>query len=365
MDAAPLSFAQELERKERTLARRQAFTIALSLASVATGCGGGVIEGMAPLAPAAPAGAAPAAAGAPDGAVTGGATPGGAVTGGATPGGAANGGAVPDGGGGAAPASFRGDDSQMPSFGGWSRGGLPVDAVARAGFDWFETGYPGDARANEVLTSAGVRPFAYINLAEVEDALWGASGYSGAILRTSAASPTLHLVDVTDLSWQDWLVRRADQAYAAGSRGIKWDAASPDVPPGKSRADVNDALASVMQRVRGQHPDLKFIFNQGFEFAAAYPQFIDGMETEGLFSSTFPGAYLAPWNDPFYWGPQFQQMKALQQRGVRVFVAEYADPFGDRARDLCDAIIAQGFVPYVTSPRWDARGRGYHVAPGW
>ncbi len=58
-------------------------------------------------------------------------------------------------------------------------------------------------------------------------------------------------------------------------------------------------------------------------------------------------------------------MKALHRRGIPVLVAEYADPFGDEARALCDAITAQGFVPYVTSERWDARGRGYHVDPGW
>ncbi len=254
----------------------------------------------------------------------------------------------------------------MPSFGGWASGALPAEAVARSGFDWFETGYPGDTQTNEILANAGVRPFAYVNLAELEDGLAAASGYSGAILRNSDVGPNLHLVDVTEISWQDWLVRRAGEAYRTGSKGIKWDAATPDVPPGKSRAEVNDAIASVMQRVREQHPDMKFIFNQGFDFASAYLRFVDGMETEGLFSaSSSPAAYLKPWDDPWYWGPQFEQLKALQQRGIPVFVAEYADPFSDKARELYDAITAQGFVPYITSERWDVRGRGYNVNPGW
>jgi len=272
-----------------------------------------------------------------------------------------SGGSGSAGGGGA----FQGDGSQMPSWGGWAWGNVPADAVARAGFDWFETGYPGDTSTNQILTAAGVRPFAYINLGELVDDLRAAAGYDGPILRTNTDWGT-YLVDVTNASWQAWLVRRADEAYRGGSRGIKWDVATPDVPPGKTRADVNDAIASVMQRVLQQHPDLKLVYNQGFDFALAYPQYVHGVETEGLFSaSSYPGAYLKPWADPWYWGPQYQQAKEVHGRGIPVFIAEYADPFSQQARELYDAITAQGFVPYITSEMWNIRGWGYNINPGW
>ncbi|HEX9399203.1 MAG TPA: hypothetical protein VF912_03745, partial [Anaeromyxobacter sp.] len=119
-------------------------------------------------------------------------------------------------------ASFRGDGSAMPSWGGWAWGGTPADEIARAGFEWFETGYPGDTHTNDVLTAARVRPFAYVNLGELHDDLRGAAAYDGPILRTNGDWGTF-LVDVTNQSWQDWLVRRADEAYRTGSRGIKWD----------------------------------------------------------------------------------------------------------------------------------------------
>jgi len=233
------------------------------------------------------------------------------------------------------------------------------------GFDWFETGYPGDTNANDVLSSGGVRPFAYVNLGEIGDDLWAASGYTGPILRTNGDWGT-HLVDVTEPSWQDWLVRRADEAYRTGSRGVKWDVATPDVPPGKTRGEVNDAIASAMRRVRAQHPDMKFVFNQGFDFALAYPELVDGVQTEGLFAaSSYPGAYLQPWADPHYWGPQFEQAKALRDRGIPIFAAEYADPWSQSARELYEAITAQGFVPYITSDRWNVRGWGLDIGPGW
>jgi hypothetical protein len=261
--------------------------------------------------------------------------------------------------------SFHGDGKAMPSFGGWAWGNVPADAVARAGFDWFETGYPGDTQTNDILRNAGVRPFAYINLGELVPDLRDVSGYNGPILRQNADWGT-GLVDVTNQSWQDWLVRRADDAYKSGSRGIKWDVATPDVPPGKTRGDVNDAIASVMARVRQQHPDMKLIYNQGFEFALAYPQFVDGVETEGLFSaSSYPAAWLQPWNDPFYWGPQFDQAKQLHERGIPVIVAEYEDPSSQRAKDLYAAITAQGFVPYITSVQWNIRGWGLNIPAGW
>jgi hypothetical protein len=260
---------------------------------------------------------------------------------------------------------FRGDSSQMPAFGGWAWGGVPADAVVKAGFDWFETGYPGDSGVNDTLRAGGVRPFAYVNLGELHDDLRAESGYTGPILRTNADWGTF-LVDVTHQSWQDWLVRRADYAYQTGSRGVKWDVATPDVPPGKTRDDVNSAIASVMQRILSQHPDMKFIFNQGFEFALAYPQYVHGLETEGLFSaSSAQSAFLQPWLDPWYWGPQFDQAKRIHAKGIPVFDAEYVDPGSAQAKQLYDAVTAQGFVPYLTSDHWNIRGWGYNVAPGW
>ena len=48
----------------------------------------------------------------------------------------------------------RGDASRMPSWGGWSIDPVPAEAAARAGFDWFETGYPGDAHTNHLVELA-------------------------------------------------------------------------------------------------------------------------------------------------------------------------------------------------------------------
>ena len=37
----------------------------------------------------------------------------------------------------------------------------------------------------------------------------------------------------------------------------------------------------------------------------------------------------------------------------------------ERARELYNAVAAQGFVPYITNETWNIRGWGYNVNPGW
>jgi hypothetical protein len=263
--------------------------------------------------------------------------------------------------------SFRGDGSKMPSWGGWAYGNVPADAIAKAGFDWFETGYP-DAdmpAVNATLARAGVRPFAYINLGELDTGLAKLAGYTGPILGSNSDWST-QLIDVTDASWQAWIVRRAEEAYGQGSRGVKWDVATPSVPPGKTRDDVNAAIASLVQQIRARHPDMKFVYNQGASFVMAHPELADGFENEGLFSaSSYAAAWLQPWLDPYFWGREFQDAAAIRALGVPVIIAEYFDPTSPQAQQLYDAILAQGMVPYITSSHWNVRGKGLNVNPGW
>jgi len=166
---------------------------------------------------------------------------------------------------------------------------VPAAAAAAAGFDWFETGYPDGAvggpmtQTNATLAAAGVRPFAYINLGELAPSLAGIAKYTGQVLAHNSQWNT-DSVDVTDPSWQRWIVARADEAYAEGSRGVKWDVGTPTIPPGKTRADVNAAIATMMSNIRANHPDLRFIFNQGESFMLAYPDLADALENEGLMS---------------------------------------------------------------------------------
>src|SRR5689334_19250492 len=121
-----------------------------------------------------------------------------------------------------------------------------------------------------------------------------------------------------------------------------------------------------MERVRAMHPDMKFVYNQGASFVLSHPELADGFEDEGIFSAlSAPAAYLQPWLDPYYWGPQFKNAKAIQAKNIPVIVAEYFDPRGAQARQVFDAIAAHGFVPYITSDHWDVSGMGLNVSPGW
>lgn len=278
------------------------------------------------------------------------------------------------------PALYR-SGTNSPSWGGWAWGAAPGSRAAQAGFDWFEYGYPdrwNDTAVKE-LAAGGVRPFAYINLGEAHPSLFSQIGYNPSMSipgqYSSYGERNQPMADLTSPGWQDWLVRRAGQAYAQGARGIKWDVAEPNIPYGKTRADVNAGIKSVIDRINQLYPGMNHVFNQGFSFAQQYPQLVSGIQTEGLFSSRYQGpsgsAYLQPWNDPHYWGPQFAQVQALNRQGIPVFAAEYADPYSTVGKQLYSAITGQGFVPYIvqrnpqTGYNWNMPGWGLNIQPGW
>lgn len=273
----------------------------------------------------------------------------------------------------------------LPIYGLWANSQPPAASAAAAGFDWFETGYPGqgwNTAANATLRSGNSVPLAYINVGELDPNLSLDANYQGPII---AVNPNGNmLVDVTDPSWQSWILRRVDQAMSEGSGGIKWDIADPaanDDPPScsafpstlyataKSRTQVNDALANIYSQVRARHPGIVMVHNQGFKFACAYPQYVNGFTTEGLFTArSAPGAYLRPWLDPFYWGPQYSQcVTYLQPRSIPcIDITEDVDPNSQAAVDVYGAATAKSVAPYIVNdPSFQQKGRALYVPAGW
>lgn len=275
-------------------------------------------------------------------------------------------GQAPSGGGGFNTGSvYRIQNNQMPSWGGWAWGAPPADRVVNAGFDWFEYGYPDrwNDSAVRTLAAGGVRPFAYINLAEAHPSLFSQIGWNSSMgipgLYSEYGARNQPMADLTNRQWQDWLVRRAGQAYAQGARGIKWDVAEPPVPPGKTRADVNAGIKAVLDRINQQYPGMYYVFNQGWSFANAFPQYVSGMQTESMINN---GS----------WGQnQVSQAQALRsQYNIPTFMTQYADPYSSQARNYYDQIIAWGGVPYIVGTgsdghHWTSPGLGYNIQPGW
>ena len=312
------------------------------------------------------------------GAGAGSSSAGAADTGGSAGQGAGNGG--PGGGGGGAASGGQGGGS-LPSFGCWAWGKPPVEAVVHAGFDWFESGYPGtlDASENDYWAQNGTLPFAYINMAEVPNTdpylqdLIG-SWYTSIELCQNTSWDTT-IVDVRDSRWQDWLVTRANYAYSIGNRGIKWDVAGVEnlcngwAAEGGAAAqqEAIDAVAAVLAELKAQHPDFIFIVNQGYGLAQQHPELVDGFEWENMLNYCGPDSN--QWDG--WCTEEVAAADAIHANGTPILNLEYADLFGcdDVMCAAGDALynqaVALGWVPYITVTTMNIEGRGLDIVPPW
>lgn len=296
--------------------------------------------------------------------------------------------AAPDGDAGVAPVADGGvappapttpPANPTPKFGCWAWGAPDPQAIVHAGFDWFETGYPGTlpSSGTQLLGQGGVRPFSYINMSEVpndDTYLQGQIGtfYSSIALCQNTSWNTT-IVDVRDPRWQQWLESRAEYAYSLGNRGIKWDVAAVEglcdgwanAGGAASAQQAVDAMAGVLAHLKQQHPDLRFIVNQGFALAQQHPELVDGLELENLinYRDGHPGDQWA--------SDVIASAQKIHAAGTPILDLEYYDLFGCSdttcayATQLYDEIVALGWVPYITKVYMNVEGRGLGILPPW
>ncbi|MBS2031281.1 MAG: hypothetical protein JST54_25505 [Deltaproteobacteria bacterium] len=267
-----------------------------------------------------------------------------------------------------------------PSFAAWAWSTPDVNAVVHAGFNWFESGYPGTLSAtdNQYLSDHGTVPFAYINMSEVpndDSFLQGQIGsFWSSISLCANTSWNTTVVDVRDARWQDWLIRRANDAYSLGNRGIKWDVAGVEslcnswsgAGGATAQQQAIAAMASVLATLKSQHPDFRFIVNQGFGIQAAHPELIDAFELENMINylDANPGDQWA--ND------MIAQVSAIHESAhIPILNLEYYDLFGcsdttcSLANQIYNQVVALDWVPYITVVDMNVQGHGLGITPPW
>lgn len=283
-------------------------------------------------------------------------------------------------GGGGGGGGFTGDGSTQPAFGAMVWGFDPA-AVIRAGFGWFEVGYPFAFRSSQyqALTDAGIRTFAYINMSEIpkndpdlQAQINNALGFDWSALPSMGDNPDwpTKVIDVRSADWQRWLLWRVDQAYGFGLRGVKWDVADMEDlylhhwGDASTRAQVTDEaiqqMGALMVEVNRRHPDMKQIVNQGYAIAERFPQVVAGFEVEDMVQHHY-------WTGDSWFYQQQQRWDALHaSHGIPVIMAEFADPASGTAASLAQTIEGWGLTPYVTDFEWRYEGRGiWGRVPPW
>jgi endo-alpha-1,4-polygalactosaminidase (GH114 family) len=271
-------------------------------------------------------------------------------------------------------------DGPPVSYGQWAYGAPPVDGIARAGFTWFNTGYPGTVSAsdNTTLRNAGVLPVAYINASGVpqddsslQDQInqyFPGSSWNAIDLHCPDAFWNVANVDVRDSRWQNWLIARANTAYSLGNRAIFWDQARVENlcygDPTAAQQAV-DALGSVMTRLRAQHSDLEFIVNQGFAVSEQYTSLVSGLLEENLLNYYEQNGH-DQWSTD-----EIAHTNRIRDLGITILDLEYIDLMGcddttcSYATQLINEAAAMRWVPYVTRQMMNYEGRGLTITPPW
>ena len=273
----------------------------------------------------------------------------------------------------------------MPRFGCFAWNKPDPIKVARAGFQWFESGYPGTLSAsdNQYLLDHGVGiPIAYINMSQVPDqdtSLQNQIGLWYRDIRLCTAyfgDHTLTVVDVRDPRWQNWLITRANYAWDLGNRGIKWDIAEVENACGGSlsataKQQALDAMAGVLTQLRTAHPGFKFIVNQGFGLAEQYSSLVDGFELENHIN------YYEQTHHDQWATDVITRVSAIHNRGIAILDLEYVDLFASSygcgysdtscayATQLYNEIVGLNWVPYITVVDMNIEGRGLNITPPW
>lgn len=179
------------------------------------------------------------------------------------------------------------------------------------------------------------------------------------------------MVDVRDARWQNWLIARANSAYALGNRGIFWDQAGVENLCGGWGGDTTkqqaaiDALGSVTSTLRAQHPDLKFIVNQGYGLANKYTSLVVGLMEENLLN------YCQQTNNNQWCTDEIAKAQAVRALGITIIGMEYIDLMNcsdttcSYATQLVNQAAGYGWVPYVTKQIMNYQGRGLAITPPW
>lgn len=236
--------------------------------------------------------------------------------------------------------------------------GKPVPVVELSRFDWVvvEPEHLG-ARGLEELHHAGVQVFAYVSLGEAaRDTV-----EPGWILGRNAPWGSA-IVDPRSAGWRAQLLARVDALWVRGFRGLFLDTLDSYamVLRGDAGHSAAAAMAGLIRDINDRHPDVKLLFNRGFELLGEVGDSAAGVAAESLLFGwdaaakryvDVPAAERAWLTD---------KLREVERRfAIPVVVIDYLpESRRDDARAAAGRIQAMGFVPWIATPALDTLGVG-------
>lgn len=245
------------------------------------------------------------------------------------------------------------------SVGFWYAPQPPLAELAH--FDWVVV-EPGHLKPADVaeLAQLGSLPFAYLSIGELDQ-------YQADIfphLLQTAASKTRNKVwnsqvmDLTQAGWREHLYEQALLLQQQGYAGLFLDTLdSFTLLPAPEHQAQRDALVELLRGLHERAPGLKLFFNRGFEVIEELDGLVAAVAAESVYAGWdgAAGIYRAvPAQDREWLQAQFEPIRA---RDIPVVAIEYLPPARrDEARELARRLVAEGYVPFITTPDLDSLG---------
>lgn len=168
------------------------------------------------------------------------------------------------------------------------------------------------------------------------------------------------VVDLRSTEWHRYILDKAiPERIAKGFDGLFLDTLDSYQLLDEGIAQQQAGLASLIRAIAQRYPDLKLLFNRGFEILPELSSLADGVLAESLFYgwNAREQRYQKMAEADSAWLQA--QLTQLQQQGLPIFVLDYLPPEQrELARQLARRIAALGFTPWISGPELDYLGVG-------
>lgn len=216
----------------------------------------------------------------------------------------------------------------------------------------------------DALRAAGTEVYAYLSVGEAEE--WRPSSRSlppGLFLGSNLAWHN-RIADLTQPGWRAYLLeQRMARLWDIGYRGFFLDTLDSYqlvVKDAHAQALQEKALADLIRAMHRRFPDVKLLFNRGFDVLPEVGSLATGLVAESLFRSWNPatGKY-APVSQRDRDWLLARLNDARKRYRLPITVIDYVDPHDtELARETARRIKALGFFPWVANPALDTLSVG-------
>ncbi|MFT0213308.1 bifunctional glycoside hydrolase 114/ polysaccharide deacetylase family protein [Pseudomonas sp. F1_0610] len=241
----------------------------------------------------------------------------------------------------------------------WYADNPPLSELSQ--FDWLvlESAHF-DAPAREFLRSQKSSLFAYLSVGEFDG---NRKDLANAGLSKSTANQKnhawdSHVMNLADTKWQDYLVKRAKALHADGYDGLFLDTLdSFQLLPKKQQEAQRLGLVQILTKLQTQVPEVKLIFNRGFEVIDDLPKQPTAVAIESIYAGWEPGAnrYREVSKMDREWLEE--RLQPLREANIPLIAIDYLPPERrEEARLLVKKLRSEGFIPYIGTPHLDSLG---------